>query len=359
MTIAGGPAGEDRETLEREAAHWFARLRGPDAEGSRAEFETWLARGPGHLAAYNRAAEIFAMGKLLSEPRQPVPGGSADPERTHQPVPALAPAERRRVPSIIVASIAACVITLGGWAVLHRSGPGADSSTVLAATTDHRRITTVAGETRVVRLADGSTVHLGAGTILDVEVGKDQRILALSRGQARFEVAHERRPFIVQAGGGSVTARGTIFEVALTPAGKVDVRLLQGAVDVTLPRERRSAKPPIRKLAAGEGVSFEAQSDAPATSAVTIGETPAKAAVAREFEGVSVAELVALANRGPGRRINLTDGALAGERVSGRFRVDDTELLARRLGALFGRQVGVNPAGEIVLAPPGPAISGS
>jgi ferric-dicitrate binding protein FerR (iron transport regulator) len=40
--------------------------------------------------------------------------------------------------------------------------------------------------------------------------------LKLLCGQAQFEVAHEQRPFIVFAGGGSAAARGTIFEVAPT-----------------------------------------------------------------------------------------------------------------------------------------------
>lgn len=37
-----------RQALRDEAAHWFARMRGPDAEPSRAAFETWLAADPLH-----------------------------------------------------------------------------------------------------------------------------------------------------------------------------------------------------------------------------------------------------------------------------------------------------------------------
>ena len=43
--------------LFEEAAAWFARMRGPDAEASRDEFEAWLARGALHRSAYNRAAD--------------------------------------------------------------------------------------------------------------------------------------------------------------------------------------------------------------------------------------------------------------------------------------------------------------
>ncbi|PXA94395.1 hypothetical protein DMC47_20780 [Nostoc sp. 3335mG] len=275
------------------------------------------------------------------------------------PVSAIAPAERRRAPVVILASVAACVIGLGGWAVLHRSGSDPDQRAVVAGIVDHRRIATVAGETRVVRLADGSTVHLGADTILEVDIGNGQRDLRLSRGQARFEVAHEARPFIVHAGGGSVTARGTVFDVALTPAGKVDVRLLQGAVDVALPREQASQTPPVRKLAAGEGVTFVAQREPVARSA-PLTDSEAKVLVtAREFEGVSVGELIALANDGSRRPIRLGDASLAGERVSGRFRLDDTERLARRLGALFARKVDTGNPAEIVLTSAGSGTAGN
>ncbi|MFS2108066.1 FecR domain-containing protein [Sphingomonas sp. Sphisp140] len=336
MTSADGRAEDDGEALAREAAHWFARMRSPDAGESRAEFEAWLAEDPEHLVAYNRAAEIFAMGKLLSEP--------------YQSVPLPAPARRRRVPAWALATVAACVAGIGGWTALHRSGLAPNPTESIAAATDHRRISTIAGETRVVRLADGSTVHLGDGTVLDVDIAVRQRNLRLLQGQARFEVAHEPRPFIVQAGGGSVTARGTIFEVALTRAGKVDVRLLQGAVDVALPRPVSNIQPAIRRLATGEGVSFAAQPVSPEPTATPAGAAPSPSAAARDFEATPVAELVALANRGARRPIRLADAALAGQRVSGRFRVDDTELLARRLAALFGRDVDASHSGEIVLA---------
>ncbi len=37
-----------RSQLQQEAATWFSRMHGPNAEDHRAEFETWLARGALH-----------------------------------------------------------------------------------------------------------------------------------------------------------------------------------------------------------------------------------------------------------------------------------------------------------------------
>jgi len=343
MTMSEDQAEEGDDALAREAAHWFARMRGPDADASRAEFEAWLAQGAEHRVAYNDAAEVFALGKLLAEPAEPAPA----------PPPRPRPQRRRRMPAVALAASVALVAGVGGWVAWHPNRSAPSGQEAVAATTDHRRISTVAGERRVVRLADGSTVHLGDGTIIDIDIAARQRDLRLLQGQARFEVAHEQRPFIVHAGGGSVTARGTVFEVALTRAGKVDVRLLQGAVDVALPRPAPSAQPAIRKLAAGEGVSFAAQPEAAATPAASDGGKALPTNAAHEFEAVPVAELVALANKGSARPIRLADASLGPKRVSGRFQVGDTGLLARRLGALFGSEVRDGDPREIVLAQPG------
>src|SRR3546814_5408814 len=50
----------------REASLWFARMRGPDAEEWRPQFEDWLALGASHRGAYNRAGEIFALGRFMA-----------------------------------------------------------------------------------------------------------------------------------------------------------------------------------------------------------------------------------------------------------------------------------------------------
>jgi transmembrane sensor len=337
MNTPYGQSDDSGDALARAAAHWFARMRSPDAEESRDAFEAWLAERPEHRAAYSRAAEVFAMGKLLAEPDAAAP--------VH-PVPAAT--RRPRVLAVALALVAAAAVGIGGWVATRPATPAANQQGSIAGAREHRILSTIAGEAGAVRLADGSTVRLVGGTILDVDIGSRQRNLTLRQGEARFEVAHEGRPFVVFAGGGSVTARGTIFEVALTPAGKVDVRLVQGKVDVALPREAASSRPAIRRLTAGEGVSFAAQLRAPATSAAPpAAGTPS--AAARDFEAMPVSELVALANQGAGRPILLADASLGAQRVSGRFRIDDTELLARRLGALFAREVVAEDPHEIVV----------
>ncbi|OAN62663.1 FecR family protein [Sphingomonas sp. TDK1] len=338
MTIAEEPAGGAAEALAREAAHRFARTRGPDAEVHRAELEAWLAEAPEHRAAYNRAAEIFAMGKLLSDPDAPPAAATPEPRRG------------RKGLAVALTTIAACAIGVGGWITYPSSAPPSDRPAAVAGTTDHRKLSTSTAP-QTVQLADGSTVTLAADTVVGVEIATGVRQLRLVRGKARFEVAHERRPFIVLAGGGSVTARGTIFEVALAPAGRVEVRLLRGAVDVAMPRGAAKATPAIRRLAPGQAVTYPAEPEHVAARATSADAAGLQSATPQSFEAVSVQDLIALANRTTSRPIRLAEPSLGSRRVSGWFRVDDTLLLARRLGALLCSDVDLRDAHQIVVAP--------
>jgi transmembrane sensor len=337
MTNAEEPTGGAAEALAREAAHRFARTRGPDAKAHQADLEAWLAEAPEHRAAYNRAAEIFAMGKLLSEPDAPPAVAAPEPKRG------------RKGLAVALTTIAACAIGVGGWVTYQSSAPTSDQPAAVAGTTDHRTLSTSTAP-QTVQLADGSTVTLAADTVVGVEVTAGVRQLRLVRGKARFEVAHERRPFIVLAGGGSVTARGTIFEVALAPAGKVEVRLLRGAVDVTMPRGATPTSE-VRRLAPGQEVTYPTQPVLPAARTTAAGAAVSQSATPQSFEAVSVQELIALANRTASRPIHLADPSLGARRVSGWFRVDDTLLLARRLGALLCSDVDLRDAHQIVVAP--------
>ncbi len=51
------PTDQDKDQLWSEATLWFARMRSPEADALRPEFEAWLARGALHRRYYNRAAE--------------------------------------------------------------------------------------------------------------------------------------------------------------------------------------------------------------------------------------------------------------------------------------------------------------
>lgn len=324
------------DDLAREAAAWFARMRGPDAETQQGAFDVWLARSPDHRAAYNRASEVFALGKLLAE----------DPI-----APPIRPRRRWRAP---FAAALTCALAAGIW--WGRDTPtGQQPSIVTAGAPDRPFLVTEPGEERLAQLSDGSTARLASDSRLAIAFGRTQRTLVLEQGSARFEVRHETRPFVVMAGGGSVTARGTMFDVALTRPGRVEVRLIRGVIDVQLPHPRSDRPAPVRRLVAGESIAYLVPPRPSPTPAIGFAQAPAAAgeadAEARSFTSVPVAALIAEANRSSARPIRLADGALGTERVSGRLRIDDTEKLARHLSGLFGWSVDARDPKELVLRP--------
>ena len=88
------------------------------------------------------------------------------------------------------------------------------------------------GQQRVVTLTDGSILELGPNSEVDVQYSSALRSLTLVRGQAIFTVSkNPNRPFVVNAGNGSVTALGTVFNVRKMD-GDVHVRVLEGTVAV-------------------------------------------------------------------------------------------------------------------------------
>src|SRR3546814_9568061 len=83
-----------------------------------------------------------------------------------------------------------------------------------------------------VQLPDGSSVRLDLETAIDARFGIGRRDIEFRQGRAMFDVAHDAsRPFVVDAGVGTVTALGTRFQVQRNE-DRVSVTLLEGAVGI-------------------------------------------------------------------------------------------------------------------------------
>jgi len=338
--------GAQQDNLLEEASLWFARMRGPASDSHREALDAWLNRSAAHLGAYNRASEIFAMGKIFLRPS---PNKAA--------VRILGSGRLGR--SLVTVLGAVIVVTLAVWLLL----PTASSrlNQIAATVTGSMAQTRYASakERRMIRLADGSVVTLNPGSVLVAAFGASERELNLESGSARFNVAHESRPFIVRAGGGSVTARGTIFEVAVTSPHGIVVRLLRGAVDVERPALAVTSiadTKAITRLTPGESMSFggipplEAIASLDSLGSVSVYKINAPAA--REFENASLASVIAEANRGAATPIRLADPAIGRLKVSGRFRIDNTAQVAVRLADLFALGVDQSQPNQIILRTP-------
>src|SRR5690606_33208159 len=70
------------------------------------------------------------------------------------------------------------------------------------------------GENRNFVLPDGTSVTLGADSVLSVHYRPDTRSLDLVSGEAFFKVTHDsNRPFVVQVGVARIEDLGTEFDV--------------------------------------------------------------------------------------------------------------------------------------------------
>ncbi len=331
--------------LREDAAMWFALMRGPEAEAQRVEFETWLAADPAHRQAYSHISEVFSLGKGL-ELAVEVPD-------TRRPVgqPMLL-AWTMGSPLLMLLLLLVSIPMLLGLTVLAMRAIGSGHPLIQAAETGRAQVaeaslTTSPGEVRAFRLADGSRLILDADSRVRVMLSAERRDLALMRGRARFVVAHEPRPFVVAAGGGSVLARGTIFDVTLRGHG-ASVALIEGLVDVRQPASGTAAgssleSGEVTRLTAGHGIAIGGGKGV-ALQAIPVVQADWPSDL-RDFRNVPLRSLLAEANRYADRPLLLAEPGLGDLRVSGIFRVREPTRLAANLAELLDLSLVHSPSG--------------
>jgi transmembrane sensor len=204
-------------------------------------------------------------------------------------------------------------------------------------------------------LVDGSTITLDSQSEVRVRYTRNGRDLTLTRGQARFEVAHDvERPFSVVAGGQKVVATGTVFNVDLL-GSKVLVTLIEGRV-VVLPQglgvpalesnaeglmarstgdAERSAPGAVAQRSPrmrGRGVELLAGErlvaspvEAPLVERVNVERATAWQNGDLIFDNEALASVITRVNRYTRARIELTDASTAELKISGVFHTGDVD----------------------------------
>lgn len=194
--------------------------------------------------------------------------------------------------------------------------------------------TTVAGYERAL-LDDGSTVELNAASAVRVQFTQAERRIELENGEAHFAVAHDTtRPFVVNAGGVSIRAVGTAFNVRRTTNGAVEVIVTEGKVRIGSngPTSSAAAEAPI--VAAGERLVLREQ--APLFILEKVPAEALRSALAWQSRLADFAEapLAAVVERFNARsrvQIVLADPELGARPVGGTFALDESEAFARLL----------------------------
>ena len=118
------------------------------------------------------------------------------------------------------------------------------------------------GEHRDIFLGDGSRISLGAKTAIAAEMSGDARTVVLTRGEALFQVKRDPgRPFRVIAGGATITAIGTAFNVRRREDDHVVVTVTEGAVEVApgsaLERRDNEIAGEVQRLIRGQEITYD------------------------------------------------------------------------------------------------------
>lgn len=339
MTRAGAEV-----SIKDQAMGWVLRReRGVLSAVEMAAFETWLSQSPGHGEIFASTESFWAAtAHLERHPRM------AEKRRW-----ALAATRRARVMrQAAAAGVAALVLGVGGMAFFHSS----DDPRPLAT----QAFSTAVGQQATITLPDGSTLTLNTDTRVRTVANRDRRLVYLDRGQAFFRVAKDpHHPFVVTAGGRTVTALGTAFEVRVDD-GALKVVLVEGRVRVESARPQTPQPPegasateiPAPAASMTTDMSAGSQLVAPDDADWRLTRTN----VAREtswlrgqiiFDDEALGDVVAELNRYSTRKMAFADKRLAERRISGIYTPGDVHGFALALRDANVAGVKEEPDGRI------------
>jgi transmembrane sensor len=330
----------DAAVVEAEAAAWVARFDAGDVSAKgQAAFQEWLTRSALHREA------IAAYGNLWSEfdaLRSLTGGGKAGP------VPSLRddhPALLERARPWLVACAASVIAVAGATLLLHprpRETARADSHPVAALSQPpvHLSYETAVGGHKRITLADGSSLILNSNSRLDVDFSDNRRDVHLTRGEAYFEVVHNKaRPFTVYANNYVVRDIGTAFDVHLSKAGLVEVGVTKGSVEVAPANGAHvsDAMKNLGVLTAGHDIVLGQKVErAAVVSSADMGRKLAWRQGQLIYTGQPLGEVLADISRYSNIKIELADPALESLPVGGAFRTDQIEAIFAALQNNFG-----------------------
>jgi transmembrane sensor len=325
----------DTAAIEAEAAAWVARFdAGEVSARDQASFQEWLNRSTLHreaIAAYGNLWSEFDTLRSLTGSRKAEVGA----RDTH---PALL---KKASPWLAACAAAAVVAVMGGAAFIHPKPQGV----VVAKSDGHppARLfyeTPIGGHKRVA-LADGSTMILNTNSRLYVNFSGNRRDIYMVRGEAYFEVVHDKtRPFTVYAHNYVVRDIGTAFNVHLSKAGEVEVGVTKGSVEVMAAAARGHLSGDAKNLgviAAGHGIVLGEKAErAEVVASADLGRKLAWRQGELIYNGQPLAEVLADVSRYSDIKIELADPALASLPVGGAFRTDQIEAIFAALEDNFG-----------------------
>ena len=325
-----------QNALEEKALHWHVRLHGGDAtEADWLDFTSWLEAEPAHNDAYDLVALAWDAAEDLTDS---TPVAANDSDETHNQGDNVVAFPLHRLRKAVIAkplafgggfgaAIAATLLVLMAPVFLGSNG-----------SIDPTLYATAIGEQRTVTLADGSTVVLNTNTSIAVTMDKNGRRVELQKGEAYFNVHHEKaRSFIVAANSLRVTDIGTRFDVRMD-ADRTLVSVTEGIVEVApLNHKTDTIGKPSATLRLVEGQQAIHKMD---TAEIIVQQfDPTQITTWQQgylvFENDDLGSVVAELNRYFPRPLTLAQNDLAKLHFSGILQITDQKRAVRDLTALL------------------------
>lgn len=330
---------EKIDSPEATAAAYFSYLRSPAAmPEDYLAFDSWYARDEQNRLAWARVERAWdGAGRAADDPR--IETFRARARNNRRP----APLWRRPMPALaaalaLVALVSAPLIYDIAW----------DRQPVASAALAGHVIATGTGQQASFQMTEGSAITVNTASKVVVAESDVSRTANIQYGEAFFEVAkNERKPFIVQVGGVSVTALGTAFSVRDVD-GVIRVALAEGHVRVDLPGNAAPARSiilePGMSLSFANGVLSQSKGDVARQLGWRHGML--------SFDRTPLAEAVAEINRYTQQEIAIVSPNLAQRRISGSFRIGITRSFLQSLEAADIARVRSETPARVEIAAP-------
>ncbi|MFZ2028999.1 MAG: FecR domain-containing protein [Vitreimonas sp.] len=297
----------ERRTLteaEREASGWIVRIKAHDvSDAERREFEAWRHADPANERAYAKMERTWGLVASMRHLKGGVAANDSAPKSSNWRTPAAALA-------------ASALLAIGALAWFMQERP----------TIAPEHVQTAPGELRTLTLADGSTIELGAGSEVSLQVSDTERRVELTSGYALFDVTRDpNRPFVVHTPRGDIRVLGTSFVIRV---GETQVRttVLRGSVSGAAARAGLlsvlGAREPVTAAVNQEILLNDEGAQVVAIAAEVIPRRLAWQEHMLAFDGETLSEAIAEVSRQTGWRFELADPALGNERVGGYVRAD-------------------------------------
>lgn len=324
--------------VHEQACEWISRIDRGLTVSEKKQLQAWSTLSQNHQEQLFEIAELFDDLSALNELSGLFPLKIKEPIRRNT----FSYNFRRNVAAVFA------FMLFSSFALLVVNKPSSTSE--LTASLGIKQAKTGIGEQKPISLDDGSVIHLNTDSLVTILFSKFERRIVLTKGEAHFDVAHdEQRPFVVEAGGNTVTAVGTAFNVELKGNESFELLVTEGKVlvkDKIMANNQKIKDVELHPLAgdgilmsSGEKAVFnQTASEKTSLSLIEVQQDLAWQQGMLVFKGESLVDALSEVSRYTPIKFKIADEDVRQKRVAGYFKAGDIDGLLFALKNSFNIQ---------------------